>query len=75
MILSKQEIIEKYPNGNFKYIETRAVISKVWLPKYPNHRVAPDGTLWIRIGVNKKFKPDGKLQWEIKYDDCGNVIK
>jgi hypothetical protein len=75
MILSREEIIEKYPSGNYKYIETRAVISRMWITQYPNHRVADDGTLWIRIGVNKKFKPDGSLAWEIKYDDCGNVVK
>lgn len=75
MIVSKQEIVEKYPNGNFKYIETRAVISPVSIAKYPNHRIANDGTRWVRIGVNKKFNPDGKLAWEIKYDNCGSVVK
>lgn len=75
MILSKKEIIEKYPNGKIKYIETIAVIARMWLPQYPNHRIAPDGTLWIRIGVNKKFKPDGHLEWEIRYDGCGNIVE
>jgi|GEM_PF-6929932 len=75
MILSKKEIVEKYPNGNIAYVETRAVISPLWIALYPNHRIAPDGTLWIRTGVNKKYGPDGKLRWEIKYDDCGNMVK
>jgi len=75
MILSKREITEKHPNGNYKYIETIAVISSMWIAKYPNHRIAPDGTLWIRVGVNKKFRPNGELEWEIKYNDCGNVVK
>lgn len=75
MILSSQEIIEKYPNGNIAYIETRSVIAPIWIAKYPNCRISSDGTLWIRTGVNKKFNPNGKLQWEIKYDNCGNIVK
>ena len=75
MIISKQEIIEKYPNGNISYIETRAIISPMFISEYPNHRIASDGTLWIRVGVNKKYNPDGKLRWEIKYNNCGNIVK
>lgn len=75
MILSKKDTIEKYPNGNIKYIETIGVIAMIWISQYPNHRISPDGTRWVRIGVNKKFKPNGKLQWEIKYDDHGNVVE
>lgn len=74
MILEKKEIIEKYPNGSFKYIETMARIAPMWVAKYPNHRIACDGTLWIRIGVNKKFNPYGSLRWELEYDDCGNMV-
>lgn len=75
MILSKQEIIEKYSNGNISYVETRGIIAPIWIAKYPNRRITNDGTIWIRIGVNKKYNNDGKLRWEIKYDSCGNVIK
>jgi hypothetical protein len=75
MILRKKEIVEKRQNGKIKYIETRAVISPMWIARYPNHRQAPDGTLWIRVGVNKKFRSNGKLEWEIKYNDCGNVVQ
>ena len=75
MILKTIETKDKYPNGNFKYIETRAIISPMWIALYPNHRISDDGTLWIRIGVNKKFRPDGELQWELKYSDTGNIVK
>ena len=75
MLISKKEVREKYPNGNFKYIETIGIIAPMWISQYPNHRIAPDGTLWIRVGVNKKFRPNGKLQWELKYDDHGNIVK
>lgn len=75
MILREQEIIERYPNGQISYIETRAVIAPLWIGKYPNHRRADDGTIWIRIGVNKKYNPDGTLRWEIKYNNCGNILK
>lgn len=74
MILSQEDIVERYPNGNIAYIETRAVIAPLWIAQYPNHRITPDGKLWIRIGVNKKYSPDGKLRWEILYDNCGNMI-
>ena len=75
MLLSKQEIIEKYPNGDFKYIETRAIVAPMWISQYPNHRINDNGDLMVRIGVNKKFKPNGKLEWEIKYDDHGNIVE
>lgn len=75
MILSKKEIIEKYPNGNFKYIETIATVSRMWIALYPNHRISPKGEFLVRIGVNKKFRENGKLEWEIRYDDCGNIVK
>ena len=75
MILSKKENIERYSNGNIKYIETIAIISPIDRAKYPNHRIAPDGTLWVRIGGNKKFHKNGKLEWELKYDDHGNRVK
>lgn len=74
MLLRKKEIIEKYPNGKIRYIETRGIVAPMWRSQYPNQRVATDGTIWVRIGVNKKFRPDGKLEWEIKYDDHGNVV-
>ena len=75
MILRKQEIIEKHPNGKISYVETRAIIAPISRALYPNHRTSPDGTLWIRIGVNKKYNRDGKLMWEIWYDDHGNKVK
>ena len=75
MILSEKEIIERYPDGKISYVETVAVIAPMWKAIYPNRRITPDGTLWIRVGVNKKYAPNGKLRWEIKYDDCGNVVK
>ena len=75
MILSSQEIIEKYPNGNISYVETKSIIAPMWIAQYPNHRQAEDGTLWIRTGVNKKYNLDGKLRWEIKYDNYGNIVK
>jgi hypothetical protein len=75
MILKKEEIIEKYPNGKISYIETRAIIAPMFLAIFPNHRIAEDGTFWIRTGVNRKFNSDGKLRWEIKYNDNGDVVK
>lgn len=75
MIVSKQETIKRYPNGNISYVETKAIISPIYALKCPNHRISSDGKLWIRVGVNKKYNPEGKLRWEIKYDDCGNVVK
>ena len=75
MILSKKEIIEKYPNGKISYIETRAVIAPISVAMYPNHRISSDGTIWIRVGVNKKYNQNGELRWEIKYNDVGSIVK
>jgi hypothetical protein len=52
MIFKKEKIVERHPNGNIAYVETRATISPLWIARYPNRRTAPDGTLWIRIGIN-----------------------
>lgn len=70
-----KEIIEKFPNGNLKYIETIGIIPPIFSPLYPNSRIAPDGTIWCRIGWNKKFKENGKVQWDILYDQNGNILK
>ncbi|KKN74627.1 hypothetical protein LCGC14_0388290 [marine sediment metagenome] len=75
MKLSKKEIVERYPDGKISYIETRAVIAPLWAGEYPNRRVSTDGIMWIRVGVNKKYNPDGSLRWEIKYDNYGKMVK
>lgn len=36
--------------------------------------MAANGDIWVRVGVNKKFRENGKLEWEIMYDDHGNVV-
>jgi hypothetical protein len=74
-ILEKKEIIETHSNGKIKYVETKAIIHPIWIALCPNHRINDDGKLMIRIGVNKKFRFNGDLEWEIKYDDFGNVVK
>lgn len=74
MILSQNQTIETHPDGSVSYMETKAVIAPMWQQLYPNRRTADDGTMWIRTGVNRKYKPDGSIEWEINYDENGNVI-
>ena len=75
MILSTEEIVERYPSGNISYMETIGWVARPWLGHYPNHRIHPEKGPWVRIGVNRKYWEDGRLQWEILYDDHGNVVK
>jgi hypothetical protein len=75
MILSKEERVERYPNGKIDYMETIGWVATMFIALYPNHRVHPDKGPWVRIGVNRKYWEDGRLQWEILYDDHGNVVK
>lgn len=75
MILTKIKIVETYPNGKIKYVETICTISKLWAALYPNRRVSNDGTFWIRTGANEKFDRNGNLRWRLMYDEFGNIKK
>jgi len=75
MILLEIKIVEKYKNGKIKYTETIAEVSNLWIALYPNVRINKDGKLHIRIGENKKYKLNGEIEWELYFDNFGNLIK
>ena len=74
MINNIKENKEYREDGSLMYEETIGVISPIFLPLYPNNRVSPDGIYWVRIGYCRKYKPNGKTQWEIMYDNFGNIM-
>ena len=74
MIQNITEKKEYYPNGNLKYIETIGIVSPIFLPLYPKCKLGDDDKYRVRIGVNRKFKLNGRIEWEIKYNDNGEVV-
>lgn len=75
MILRTEEKVDRYSNGKIAYMETIGWIAPMFACLYPNRRESLDGKLWVRVGVNRKYWNNGKLQWEIIYDGNGNVVK
>ena len=67
---------KEYRNdGTLMYEETIGIVPPIFSPLYPNVRIAQDGTIWVRIGICRKYKSNGKTQWEIIYDNFGNIIR
>ena len=66
---------EFHPNGRLAYTASTATLSKDEHDKYPNARVAPDGTQWIYNGVVAKHYNNGQLAWQLNYDETGAIIK
>lgn len=68
---------EYHANGSIAYTEHIVIIPDgQYCPrKYPNIRVKPDGTRWIRTGLCAKYHDNGIMAWGIFYDDFGNVEK
>ena len=75
MILSTQNITENFSNGNLSYLETRAIVHDDWISFYPNLRKLSDGSFMIRLNKNVKYNIDGSIQWQLNYDEFGNLIK
>ena len=64
---------EFHDNGNLRYIETIVILDPQFAHLYENRRANKNGDSWIRIGKNQKFKTNGILEWEIIYDQSGNI--
>jgi len=76
MIIERINRNEVDKNGVLRYEETRGIIEPMFLNNYTNYRVEGEGSkCWIRIGWNRRYWPNGQLNWEMKYDDKGEVIK
>ena len=75
MLLNTEERIERYDNGNIAYMETIGWIAPAWAHLYENRRESMDRKPWIRIGPNRKYWENGKLQWELLYNDHDSVVK
>lgn len=73
MILRSEQYIEKYPNGNVMYEETRGIINPLYIPFFENTRVNTKGETWVRQGVAKRFWPNGQLNWQICYKEDGSI--
>ena len=68
---------EYHSNGDLAYRETIKLISEseYRTGNYPNCRVAPCGTKWVRVGLNAKYHDNGVMAWGIQYDNFGNIDK
>lgn len=68
---------EYHNNGSLAYTENIVTISEsdYNTGKYPNCRISPDGTYWIRTGLNAKYHDNGVMAWGLFYDEFGNVDK
>ena len=68
---------EYHNNGSLAYTENIVTISEsdYNTGKYPNCRISPDGTYWIRTGLNAKYYDNGVMAWGLHYDEFGNVDK
>jgi hypothetical protein len=66
---------KEYRNdGTLIYEETIGIVPPIFAPLYSNSRRAEDGTILVRIGTCRKYKPNGKTEWELIYDNFGNII-
>ena len=74
-MLSEVKTNKEYRNdGTLMYEETIGIVAPIFSPLYKNSRIAPNGIIWVRIGTCRKYKPNGKTEWEIIYDNFGNII-
>lgn len=56
---------EYHRNGLLSYTETIAELEKGH--SFDNTRIAQNGTEWMRIGLNAKYREDGTQQWRIDH--------
>ena len=71
--MTTKTIQEYHTNGNLKYEETKLFINAND-PRAKKGITMPDGRIFIRIGENKKYFSNGKLQWRLVYED-GEVVR
>lgn len=72
--MKKTENKEYHKNGQLMYQETIMEVPED-LKLYPNSRRRSDGSHFVRIGRNARYHDNGQLNWELNYDDHGNLIK
>jgi antitoxin component YwqK of YwqJK toxin-antitoxin module len=74
MILEKEVFKEYHSNGQLMYETTFAKVEPMFLDLYTNTRTDKDGIVRIRTGTTKRFWDNGQLNWQLNYDENGNLI-
>lgn len=74
MFLSVDERIDRRDSGLVDYVETIAIIRPEYTHLFDQRRTHPDGYAWVRIGRNAKYLPNGKLQWEMYFNNSGQRV-
>lgn len=69
-----KKLDEFHTNGLLAFTQTLAYLHPQYAHLY-DRRIGEAGKQFIRRDKMAKYDKEGKLVWELYYDDSGNVIK
>ena len=75
MIKSTQTFKEYHYNGQLMYESTFSIIEPVFENAYTNTLKNKEKETIIRTGITRRFWDNGQLNWELKYNEDGSLIK
>lgn len=72
MITRIENFKEYHSNGQLRYSENRAYLSKASEALY-SRRIKGE-TTFIRVGMLEKYHDNGILEWSLEFDNMGEVV-